>query len=148
MRRSAGVYSDRRRDLLHDRATGARSDGSAGAPFVAGSERRGSGGFPVMTRFAKRNVVTVSDKPDLRNPMELVDVADLLAVEFAVFAGPAGTIEGRVAALRVLAAHSSRKQIDDYGNFVKIYGAKGTAYIEVNERAKGLDELTVRWPSS
>ena len=77
-----------------------------------------------------------SDKPDLRNPMELTDVADLLkSVEFAVFAGPANDPKGRVAALRVPGGASlTRKQIDEYGNFVKIYGAKGLAYIKVNDR--------------
>nr|WP_105622294.1 aspartate--tRNA ligase [Cronobacter sakazakii] len=100
------------------------------------------GEFPVMT-FAEAERRYGSDKPDLRNPMELVDVADLLkSVEFAVFAGPANDPKGRVAALRVPGgAQLSRKQIDDYGNFVKIYGAKGLAYIKVNERAKGLDGI-------
>ncbi|XPE61890.1 GAD domain-containing protein [Shigella flexneri] len=62
----------------------------------------------------------------MRNPMELTDVADLLkSVEFAVFAGPANDPKGRVAALRVPGGASlTRKQIDEYGNFVKIYGAK------------------------
>ncbi len=85
-----------------------------------------------------------SDKPDLRNPMELTDVADLLkSVEFAVFAGPANDPKkNRVAALRVPGGASlTRKQIDEYGNFVKIYGAKGLAYIKVNERAKGLEGI-------
>ncbi len=77
------------------------------------------------------------------NPMELTDVADLLkSVEFAVFAGPANDPKGRVAALRVPGGASlTRKQIDEYGNFVKIYGAKGLAYIKVNERAKGLEGI-------
>lgn len=75
--------------------------------------------------------------------MELTDVADLLkSVEFAVFAGPANDPKGRVAALRVPGGASlTRKQIDEYGNFVKIYGAKGLAYIKVNERAKGLEGI-------
>ncbi|KNC94317.1 aspartate--tRNA ligase [Trabulsiella odontotermitis] len=100
------------------------------------------GTFPVMT-FAEAERRYGSDKPDLRNPMELVDVADLLKnVDFAVFAGPANDAKGRVAALRVPGGASlSRKQIDDYGNFIKIYGAKGLAYIKVNERAKGLDGI-------
>nr|WP_071603661.1 aspartate--tRNA ligase [Cronobacter muytjensii] len=100
------------------------------------------GQFPIMT-FAEAERRYGSDKPDLRNPMELVDVADLLkSVEFAVFAGPANDPKGRVAALRVPGgAQLSRKQIDDYGNFVKIYGAKGLAYIRVNERANGLDGI-------
>ena len=84
------------------------------------------GDFPIMT-FAEAERRYGSDKPDLRNPMELVDVADLVkSVEFAVFAGPANDPKGRVAALRVPGgAALSRKQIDDYGNFIKIYGAKG-----------------------
>lgn len=100
------------------------------------------GDFPVMT-FAEAERRYGSDKPDLRNPMELTDVADLLkSVEFAVFAGPANDPKGRVAALRVPGGASlTRKQIDEYGNFVKIYGAKGLAYIKVNERAKGLEGI-------
>ena len=82
-----------------------------------------------------------SDKPDLRNPMELVDVADLLKnVEFQVFAGPANDAKSRVAALRVPGgAQLSRKQIDEYGKFVEIYGAKGLAWMKVNARADGLN---------
>ena len=101
------------------------------------------GDFPIMT-FAEAERRYGSDKPDLRNPMELVDVADLVkSVEFAVFAGPANDPKGRVAALRVPGgAALSRKQIDDYGNFIKIYGAKGLAYIKVTERAKGLEGIT------
>lgn len=100
------------------------------------------GDFPIMT-FAEAERRYGSDKPDLRNPMELVDVADLLkSVEFAVFSGPANDPKGRVAALRVPGgAALSRKQIDDYGNFIKIYGAKGLAYIKVTERAKGLEGI-------
>ncbi|WP_300002590.1 aspartate--tRNA ligase [uncultured Cedecea sp.] len=101
------------------------------------------GDFPVMT-FAEADRRYGSDKPDLRNPMELVDVADLLKdVEFKVFSGPANDAKGRVAALRVPGgAQLSRKQIDDYGKFIEIYGAKGLAYIKVNERAKGLEGIT------
>ena len=84
-----------------------------------------------------------SDKPDLRIPMELVDVEDQLKdVEFKVFAGPANDPKCRVAALRVPGGASMpRKQIDDYTKFVGIYGAKGLAYIKVNERAKGVEGL-------
>ncbi|MGK9065095.1 aspartate--tRNA ligase [Stutzerimonas chloritidismutans] len=84
-----------------------------------------------------------SDKPDLRIPLELVDVADQLQeVEFKVFAGPANDPKCRVAALRVPGGASMpRKQIDDYTKFVGIYGAKGLAYIKVNERAKGVEGL-------
>ncbi|WP_210080782.1 aspartate--tRNA ligase [Pantoea endophytica] len=98
------------------------------------------GDFPQMT-FAEAMNRYGSDKPDLRNPMELVDVADLLKnVEFQVFAGPANDAKGRVAALRVPGgAALTRKQIDEYGEFVKIYGAKGLAWMKINERAKGFE---------
>ncbi|MBM7341028.1 aspartate--tRNA ligase [Pantoea coffeiphila] len=101
------------------------------------------GEFPQMT-FAEAMRRYGSDKPDLRNPMELVDVADLLKdVEFKVFSGPANDAKGRVAALRVPGgAQLSRKQIDEYGKFIEIYGAKGLAYFKVNERAKGLEGIT------
>lgn len=84
-----------------------------------------------------------SDKPDLRNPMELVDVADLLKdVDFKVFSGPANDEKGRVAALRVPGgAALSRKQIDEYTAFVAIYGAKGLAWLKVNDRAAGLEGI-------
>ena len=98
------------------------------------------GTFPQMT-FAEAMQRYGSDKPDLRNPMELVDVADLLKnVEFQVFAGPANDPKGRVAALRVPGGASlTRKLIDEYGKFVEIYGAKGLAWMKVNERANGLE---------
>ncbi|ROR14661.1 aspartate--tRNA ligase [Erwinia sp. JUb26] len=101
------------------------------------------GDFPQMT-FAEAMRRYGSDKPDLRNPMELVDVADLLKdVEFKVFSGPANDAKGRVAALRVPGgAQLSRKQIDEYGKFIEIYGAKGLAYFKVNERAQGLEGIT------
>ncbi|MEE4299544.1 MAG: aspartate--tRNA ligase [Pseudomonadales bacterium] len=84
-----------------------------------------------------------SDKPDLRNPLVLTDVADLMTdVEFKVFAGPAKDPEGRVAALRAPGAASlSRKVIDDYTKFVGVYGARGLAYIKVNDLAAGMDGL-------
>jgi aspartyl-tRNA synthetase len=84
-----------------------------------------------------------SDKPDLRNPLELVDVADLVKdCEFKVFAGPAKDPRGRVTALRVPAgAAMPRSQIDEYTAYVGRYGAKGLAYIKVNEVAKGRDGL-------
>ncbi|MEY1662416.1 aspartate--tRNA ligase [Isoalcanivorax beigongshangi] len=84
-----------------------------------------------------------SDKPDLRIDMELIDIADLLAkVEFKVFSGPANDPNGRVAALRVPGGcELSRKEIDDYTKFVGIYGAKGLAYIKVNDLAAGQDGL-------
>ena len=82
-----------------------------------------------MTRFG-------SDKPDLRNPLELVDVADILKdVEFKVFSGPANDEKGRVAVLCVPggAAKFSRKGIDDLTKFVGIYGAKGMPWMKVND---------------
>jgi len=98
--------------------------------------------FPCMT-YAEAMQRYGSDKPDLRNPLELVDIADLLAsVEFKVFAAPAKDPEGRVAALRVPNGKElSRKQIDDYTAFVAIYGAKGLAYIKVNDLQKGKEGL-------
>src|ERR1700759_2815726 len=89
-----------------------------------------------MRRFA-------SDKPDLRIPLELVDVADLVKdCDFKVFAGPAKDPKGRVAALRVPGAGSlPRSQIDEYTAFVGRYGAKGLAYSKVKERAKGKEGL-------
>jgi aspartyl-tRNA synthetase len=84
-----------------------------------------------------------SDKPDLRNPLELADVADLVKdCDFKVFAGPAKDPKGRVAALRVPGGGAMpRSQIDGYTEFVGRYGAKGLAYIKVNERARGRDGL-------
>ena len=84
-----------------------------------------------------------SDKPDMRIALELVDIADLLKdVEFKVFSGPANDAKGRVAAMRLpQGGKLSRKDIDEYTKFVGIYGAKGLAYIKVNELAKGRDGL-------
>lgn len=84
-----------------------------------------------------------SDKPDLRNPLELVDVADLMQqVEFKVFNAPANDPKGRVVALRAPGGGSlSRKVIDDYTDFVGRYGAKGLAYIKVNDLAAGAEGL-------
>jgi aspartyl-tRNA synthetase len=84
-----------------------------------------------------------TDCPDLRIPLELVDVADLMeGVEFKVFAGPAADPEGRVAALKLTGGGDlSRKEIDEYTDFVGRYGAKGLAYIKVNEVAAGRDGL-------
>jgi aspartyl-tRNA synthetase len=84
-----------------------------------------------------------SDRPDLRVPLELVDVGDLMKnVEFKVFAGPANNPAGRVAALRVpKGGELPRSQIDGYTAFVGQYGAKGLAYIKVNDVAKGRDGL-------
>jgi aspartyl-tRNA synthetase len=84
-----------------------------------------------------------SDKPDLRVPLELIDVADLVkGCDFKVFAGPAADPRGRVTALCVpQGGKLSRKEIDDYTSFVGRYGAKGLAYVKVNETAKGRDGL-------
>ena len=98
--------------------------------------------FPRLT-FAEAMRRYGSDKPDLRVPLELADVGDLLKdCDFKVFAGPANDAAGRVAALCVPGGGAlSRKQIDDYTAFVARYGAKGLAYVKVNERAKGRDGL-------
>jgi len=84
-----------------------------------------------------------SDKPDLRVAMELTELSDVMkSVDFKVFAGPANSEDGRVAALRVPGGNAlTRKQIDVYEEFVKRYGAKGLAYIKCNEVAKGRDGL-------
>ena len=84
-----------------------------------------------------------SDKPDLRVPLELVDVADLVrGCDFKVFAGPAADPNGRVTALRVpQGGRLSRKEIDDYTAYVARFGAKGLAYVKVNETAKGREGL-------
>ena len=98
--------------------------------------------FPRMT-YAEAMLRFGSDKPDLRIPLELIDVSDLMAsVEFKVFAGPAKDPEGRVAALRLPGGSElSRKEIDDYTSFVARYGAKGLAYIKVNDAAAGREGL-------
>ncbi|WP_439257688.1 aspartate--tRNA ligase [Lonepinella sp. BR2271] len=98
------------------------------------------GKFPVMTwqeameRFG-------SDKPDLRNPLEMVTISDLVRdVEFSVFKTPANDKGGRVAAIRVPNGSTiTRKQIDEYTQFVGIYGAKGLAWLKVNDINAGLD---------
>lgn len=93
--------------------------------------------FPRMT-YAEAMRRYASDKPDLRIPLELVDVADLLKGEgFKVFAGPANDPKGRVVALRIPNGNTiSRGQIDEYTKFVGIYGARGLAYIKVNDTSK------------
>ncbi|ENN6810346.1 aspartate--tRNA ligase [Vibrio fluvialis] len=100
------------------------------------------GDFPVMP-YSEAMRRFGSDKPDLRNPMELVDVADLLKeVDFKVFSGPANDEKGRVAALRVPGgAALTRKQIDEYTSFVAIYGAKGLAWLKVNDLAAGMEGI-------
>jgi aspartyl-tRNA synthetase len=100
------------------------------------------GEFPHMP-YAEAMDRFGSDKPDLRIKMELVDVGDLMAdVDFKVFAGPANDPNGRVAALRVPGGASiSRKEIDGYPKFVSIYGARGLAWIKVNDLSAGIDGL-------
>src|SRR5690606_34823056 len=98
--------------------------------------------FPRLT-YAEAMSRFGTDKPDLRNPLELVEVADLVAgVDFKVFAGPAADPESRVAALRGPGGGElTRKEIDDYTALVARHGAKGLAYIKVNDRAAGRDGL-------
>ncbi len=100
------------------------------------------GPFPRMT-FAEAARRFGSDKPDLRIAMELVDIADLMKdVEFKVFNGPANDSGSRVVGLRVPdGARLSRKEIDDYTKFVSIYGAKGLAWIKINDLAAGVEGL-------
>ncbi len=98
--------------------------------------------FPIMG-FAEATQRFGSDKPDLRIDLEFVDVADLVAdADFKVFAGPAQDADGRVALLNVPGGASlTRKQIDGYTEFVGRYGARGLAYIKVNDVAGGRDGL-------
>jgi len=92
--------------------------------------------FPRMT-YAEAMSRYGSDKPDLRVGLELTELTDLMkTVEFKVFRGAADMPGGRVAALRVPKADLTRKEIDDYTTYVAIYGAKGLAYIKVNDRSK------------
>ncbi|MFS1524397.1 aspartate--tRNA ligase [Microbulbifer sp. 2304DJ12-6] len=95
------------------------------------------GAFPRITHY-QAMLRYGSDKPDLRIPLEMVEIKDLMTeVDFKVFSGPASDPKGRVAAIRVPGGCDklTRKQLDDYGKFVGIYGAKGLAYIKVNARA-------------
>ncbi|RRD67665.1 aspartate--tRNA ligase [Comamonadaceae bacterium OH2310_COT-174] len=100
------------------------------------------GEFPVMT-FAEAMRLYGSDKPDLRVKLAFTDLKDVMAdVEFKVFSGPATMPGGRVVALRVPGGGAMpRSEIDAYTEFVKIYGAKGLAWIKVNDIAKGRDGL-------
>ena len=84
-----------------------------------------------------------SDRPDIRNPLELINVGDLMkTVDFKVFSGPANMEDGRVAALNVPGGSSlTRKEIDDYTTYVSQFGAKGLAYIKVNDVALGREGL-------
>ncbi len=98
--------------------------------------------FPVMS-YAEAMARFGSDKPDLRVKLELVELTDLMAaIDFKVFKAAAEMADGKVTALRVPhGAEMPRSEIDAYTEFVKIYGAKGLAYIKVNEKAKGRDGL-------
>jgi aspartyl-tRNA synthetase len=98
--------------------------------------------FPRIT-YAEAMQRFGTDRPDLRIPLELIEVSDLMAdVEFKVFAGPAADPHGRVAALKIPGgARLSRKQIDDYTDYVGRFGARGLAYIKVNEVQQGRDGL-------
>ncbi len=109
------------------------------------------GEFPVMT-FQEAMHVYGSDKPDLRVKLKFAEVTDVMKdVDFKVFAGAATMKGGRVVALRIPgganeAGGLSRGDIDAYAEFVKIYGAKGLAYIKVNDLAAGPGDTALRWP--
>ncbi len=98
--------------------------------------------YPVMT-YAEAMARFGSDKPDLRVKMEFTELTDVMGdVDFKVFSGPATTPGGRVVALRVPGGGAMpRSEIDAYTEFVKIYGAKGLAWIKVNDVSKGRDGL-------
>ena len=98
--------------------------------------------FPRMS-YAESMLRFGTDRPDLRIPLELVDLGDVMkAVEFKVFSGPANDPDGRIAALRVPGGGNiSRKVIDDYTKYVSKYGARGLAYIKVNDVAAGREGL-------
>jgi len=100
------------------------------------------GAFPVM-RHADAMRLYGSDKPDLRVKLEFTELTDVMKdVDFKVFSGPANAEDGRVVGLRVPGGgEMSRGEIDGYTEFVKIYGAKGLAWIKVNEAARGREGL-------
>lgn len=107
------------------------------------------GSFPRMP-YSEAMETYGSDKPDLRIPLTIVTVSDLMAnVDFKVFSGPATDPKGRVAALKVPGGNAlTRKQIDDYTKYVSIYGAKGLAYIKVNDKSnleEGLQSPIVKF---
>jgi aspartyl-tRNA synthetase len=109
------------------------------------------GEFPVMT-YSDAMRRYGSDKPDLRVKLEFTELTDIMAdVDFKVFASAASMQDGRVVGLRIPGGAResgglSRGEIDGYSEFVKIYGAKGLAYIKVNELAKGPGDKSLRWP--
>lgn len=98
--------------------------------------------FPRMT-YAESVERFGTDRPDLRNPLQLIEIGDLVAdVEFKVFAEPAKQDNGRVAALCLPGGNTlSRKQIDDYTAYISRFGAKGLAYIKVNDISQGMEGL-------
>jgi aspartyl-tRNA synthetase len=98
--------------------------------------------FPRLT-YAEAVSRFGTDRPDLRIPLELIDLGDVMKdVEFKVFSGPANDPRGRVAALRVPGGNAiSRKDIDDYTHYIGKYGARGLAYIKVNDVGAGRDGL-------
>ncbi|MCK5697805.1 MAG: aspartate--tRNA ligase [Gammaproteobacteria bacterium] len=110
--------------------------------FAQSLEQQLPNPFPRMT-YAEAMDRYGSDKPDLRIDLELVEVADVLTdVDFKVFSGPAKDANSRVTALRVPNGSAlTRKQIDGYTQYVSIYGARGLAYIKVNEKALGREGL-------
>ncbi len=109
------------------------------------------GEFPVMT-YQDAMHIYGSDKPDLRVKLQFTELTDVMGdVDFKVFSGAANMKGGRVVALRVPngsveGGGISRGEIDAYTEFVKIYGAKGLAYIRVNDASKGPGDATSRWP--
>ena len=109
------------------------------------------GEFPVMT-FADAMQRYGSDKPDLRVNLQFTELTDVMAdVDFKVFSNPANAKDGRVVALRIPGGSRevgglSRGEIDAYTEFVKIYGAKGLAYIKVNDASAGAGQPAARWP--
>lgn len=98
--------------------------------------------FPKM-RYGEAMARFGSDRPDLRNPLELTELSDIMKrVEFKVFSGPANKADGRVAALHLPdGGKLTRKEIDDYTAYVSQYGAKGLAYIKINEVSRGREGL-------
>ncbi len=98
--------------------------------------------FPVMT-YAEGMRLYGSDKPDLRIPLQFVDIAeDMKDVDFKVFSGPANDPDGRVVALKIPGGSDlTRKEIDGLTKYVSIYGARGLAYIKVNDRDAGIEGL-------
>ena len=140
----ARVHADRHRDLVPRRRT--RSwrlmEELMRHFFKDGIGVELPNPFPRMT-YAEAMRRYGSDKPDLRNPLELIEVADLVdGCDFKVFAGPANDPKGRVAALRVPGGGAMpRRRSTTTPRSSRIYGAKGLAYIKVNETAKGRDGL-------